>query len=583
MSRLALTAQTWSARLRNGLKASVSLTRMRIVSGIILFVYVCVHLINHTLGLISDPLMRSMGGIVSSIVRPWPISTILYTALAVHMVLSFWRVYERRSLKMPAREWMQLILGICIPIFLTTHVMGTRYASSAYGINDSYEYVLLSLFVFAPPMAVTNALGLAASWLHGSIGMHMWMQTKQWYTPRLRSWLLILATLLPTASLAGYLSAGRRITPLASDGEFMEGYYSRLNLPNEAFWADIGRDINRVEWFFLTLLALIIIARVVRALVSSRTKSVRIDYVDGPTLSQAMGTNLLEMSKLGGVPHANVCGGRGRCSTCRVRLLSAAPDAVNEVSDAELKVLQRVRATNDVRLACQLYPTGDMKVLRLLPSDTERATDADYEPWSSGREKVVTVMFADLRDFTKTSESRLPFDVVYLINQFSKVMGQAVESNNGRIDKFLGDGFMALFGVDGDPDQSAHDALMAAGAMIEELNTLNENLAGDLTEPLRMGIGIHTGSVILGSMGYGHARGLTAIGDSVNTASRLEAATKEQKCILCVSSQTVDQAGLTAPAESKKRIVVRGKKARMEIHSLMDTRGLSKAKKRATA
>ncbi len=570
------------SRARDGLTGTANLTRMRIVSGIILFVYVCVHLINHSLGLISDPLMRGMGGVVSSIIRPWPITYILYTALAVHMILSFWRVYERRSLKMPPREWLQLTLGIAIPIFLITHVMGTRYATAAYGIRDSYDYVLISLFVFAPPVAVTNALGLMASWIHGAIGMHMWMQTKTWYSARLRSWLLVAATLLPTLSLAGYLSAGRRVIPKAADGDFMESYYEKLNLPNDAFWADLGRDINWVEWSFLTLVGLVVVARLIRTLMSSRTKSVRIDYVDGPTLSQSIGPTLLEMSKLGGVPHANVCGGRGRCSTCRVRLLSSDP-SVNLASEAELKVLQRVRATEDVRLACQLVPAGDLKVLRLLPSDTERASDSDHEPWSSGREKIVTVMFADLRDFTKTSESRLPFDVVYLINQFSKVMGQAVEDNDGRIDKFLGDGFMALFGVDEAPGKSAHNAMMAAGAMIEELNKLNENLAGDLTEPLRMGIGIHTGSVILGSMGYGHARGLTAIGDTVNTASRLEAATKEQKCILCVSSQTIEQAGLEAPEETKKHIVVRGKKAKLEIHSLMDIKGLSEAKERATA
>ena len=113
------------SRTRDGLTGTANLTRMRIVSGIILFVYVCVHLINHSLGLISDPLMRGMGGVVSSIIRPWPITYILYTALAVHMILSFWRVYERRSLKMPPREWLQLTLGIAIPIFLITHVMGT--------------------------------------------------------------------------------------------------------------------------------------------------------------------------------------------------------------------------------------------------------------------------------------------------------------------------------------------------------------------------------------------------------------------------------------------------------------------------
>ena len=89
-----------------------------------------------------------------------------------------------------------------------------------------------------------------------------------------------------------------------------------------------------------------------------------------------------------------------------------------------------------------------------------------------------------------------------------------------------------------------------------------------MSEPLRMGIGIHTGSVILGNMGYGDARGLTALGDTVNTASRLESATKEQKCVLCVSTQAMTKAELTAPDASMKHIVVRGKKDKLKVHAL---------------
>ena len=291
---------------------------------------------------------------------------------------------------------------------------------------------------------------------------------------------------------------------------------------------------------------------------------------------------LLAASRALNIPHVSVCGGKGRCSTCRVRLISHDGD-LTPPDETEKKVLQRVSATEDIRLACQLYPQVNLKVLRLLPSEVDRASAADFEPWSSGREKEITVMFADLRDFTRTSESRLPFDVVYLINQFSKAMGKAVEHNSGRIDKFLGDGFMALFGVDASSNNSANEALKAAGEMIEALEKLNHELIGDLNEPLRMGIGIHTGSVILGNMGYGDARGLTALGDTVNTASRLESATKEQKCVLCVSSQTMAKAQLTAPAETKKRIVVRGKKDKLEIHALNNIDRLEPIKEPATA
>lgn len=177
-------------------------------------------------------------------------------------------------------------------------------------------------------------------------------------------------------------------------------------------------------------------------------------------------------------------------------------------------------------------------------------------------------MFADLRDFTKTSEARLPFDVVYLINQFSQVMGQTVERHGGRIDKFLGDGFMALFGLEVDPQRSAAQALAAAGEMLLELEKLNDQLSGDLDTPLRMGIGIHSGPVVLGDMGYGDARRLTAIGDTVNTASRLEAATKENRCTMCISAHTVELAGLHPDIGLSKRVSVRGRTAKVVIFAV---------------
>lgn len=558
------------------------LTQARIWTGVVLFIYLTWHMANHALGLYSDELMRDAGRLLSITVGFPPIGLVLYTSFAVHMFLSLWRVYQRRSWRMTSKEWLQLIMGLLIPYFMISHIMSTTYAENTYDLNITYDFVLLSVFVFAPEYAYYIAIGLFAAWFHGCLGLHMWFQTMSWYTQRYRSFLLFVATLLPTLSLTGYLAAGQRIIPKANDGEFMGNYYEKLNLTDEAVFGWIARDVGWVEFSFMVLVVGLVVARVVRSLLQIRSKTVTVEYVDGPSVRLPIGSSLLDMSKSGGVPHANVCGGKGRCSTCRVRLINAGPD-VSPPDEAEQKVLQRVRATDDVRLACQFYPQTNLKVLRLLPSEVDQASTADYEPWSSGREKVVTVMFADIRDFTRTAESRLPFDVVYLINQFSKAMGKAVVKSDGRIDKFLGDGFMALFGVDGPPEQSAANALKAAGKMIDALNRLNEELGGDLSEPLRMGIGIHTGSVILGNMGYGDARGLTAIGDAVNTASRLESATKEQKCILCVSEETVSLANMTAPDETKKRIAVRGKKDKLDIHALMDVEGLEPIKEKAMA
>jgi len=556
------------------LLGETTLAQVRIVSGLIIFAYITVHFSVHGLGLISREVMNAAGRIVHITVDFWPISIVLYAAIAVHILAALWKIFQRKTLKMPLREWAQLAFGLLLPLFILTHVMGTRYAHEVYGIRAFYDYVLLSTFVFSPTSAVMNSIGLVLAWLHGCIGLHMWMETTRWYGKNGRASMLIITVLMPVISLTGYLSAGRAIVPLANDGEFMGVYYERLRLSSDAIWGLLEADTERVRTAFIVLVAIVFLARFGRRLFSSKTDTVTIDYVDGPTLTQPVGPTLLEMSKLGKVSHASVCGGRGRCSTCRVRVLSGY-DSLSSPDDNERKVLNRIRAQEDVRLACQLKPVNDLKIVRLLPSDGSATPMSDTEPWASGREKTVTVMFADLRDFTKTAESRLPFDVVYLINQFSSTMGEVVEANNGRIDKFLGDGFMALFGVEGSAEEGAKNALAASGEMIEQLDRLNEKLVGDLDNPLRMGIGVHTGSVILGSMGYGSARGLTAIGDSVNTASRLEAATKTEKCILCVSEETLKTANMQGDKVHQREISIRGKKQRMQILALDGTQSLA--------
>src|SRR5690606_12379662 len=110
-----------------------------------------------------------------------------------------------------------------------------------------------------------------------------------------------------------------------------------------------------------------------------------------------------------------------------------------------------------------------------------------------------------------------PYDVVFVINQYFGAMGRAIESSGGRLDKFIGDGVMALFGVERGLEAGCRDAVAAARAMAEALRQLNQHLRHDLREPLRMGIGIHAGPAIVGEMGYRAATSLTAIGDAVNT------------------------------------------------------------------
>jgi adenylate cyclase len=241
-------------------------------------------------------------------------------------------------------------------------------------------------------------------------------------------------------------------------------------------------------------------------------------------------------------------------------------------SAAERRVLERIGAEDDVRLACQLHPTHDLSVSTLMPADADALRALRRMDPSQGSEREIAVMFADLRDFTRLSETRLPYDVVFLLNRYFTVMGAAIEAEGGHVDKFVGDGIMALFGLEKGPVEGARSALAASAAMGEALVALNAELAHELKAPLRMGIGLHAGPTIVGELGYGRAMSLTAIGDTVNTASRLEALTKDLAAQLVVSDHLIELAGVELPGGRRAEADLRGRKATLPVRAFADAR-----------
>src|SRR5207342_646421 len=195
---------------------------------------------------------------------------------------------------------------------------------------------------------------------------------------------------------------------------------------------------------------------------------------------------------------------------CRIRILSGEKFLPPAKAD-EQRVLQRVGAPPNVRLACQLRPTANLTIAPLI-SPTGQAQSRFTQPaYASGEERNIAVLFADLRSFTGLAEHKLPYDLVFILNSYFKVAGEAVTNAGGVIDKFVGDGVMALFGVETGADEGCRQALAAAQQMCAGIDTLNRSLAGELAAPLRIGIGIHHGPAVVGRMGHGAAVSLTAI------------------------------------------------------------------------
>ena len=549
------------------------LRRIRLISGVVLLVYVALHLANHSLGLISLQALESGRDAFLAIWRN-PLGTvILYGALLIHVGLALWALFERQSLRMRLVDWVQVVLGFSIPLVLFAHILGTRLAHELYGVQDSYAYELLILYLYLPGYALRQAVLLCVAWGHGCLGIHMWLRLKPWYQ-RWRWLLFTAALLLPTLSLAGFWVGGRDIMRLAQDPAWLAEARATINFAS-GDQVEVLRAIDRGLLAALAaFLALALAIRPLKERLRRRLGKIEVCYLGGRRVIIALGTTVLEASRQGGIAHASVCGGRGRCSTCRIRI-SAGLEAQPEAGPEEQRVLQRVRANPNVRLACQLRPVADLEVTPLLSPESGLGKAFPQPAYLQGQERDIVVLFADLRGFTSLSEHKLPYDVVFVLNRYFAAMGKAIESAGGRVDKFIGDGVMALFGVERGLEAGSRDALSAVRGMAQQLEVLNESLRHDLEQPLRIGIGVHAGPVILGEMGYGSSVSVTAIGDTVNTASRLEDLTKDFAVQLILSETLAEAAGLDCARFLRQEIDVRGRKERLAVHLIDDAREIA--------
>lgn len=161
-----------------------------------------------------------------------------------------------------------------------------------------------------------------------------------------------------------------------------------------------------------------------------------------------------------------------------------------------------------------------------LPPPTAGPKDALRPGGVTGQKIKVIFLFADLRGSTKLGERNLPYDVVFILNEFFAEMAAALSATKGRYAQFNGDGLMALYGLEEDFDAGCRNAVAGAAEMFRRTEDLNKRFAGELLEPLAMGFGIHGGDAIIGTMGPPATPILSAIGDNVNIATRLEAEIK---------------------------------------------------------
>jgi adenylate cyclase len=515
---------------------------VRLISGLVLFTYITLHLTNHALGNISLDAMERGLLVQKFIWQGWIGSAALYLALATHFVLGLYALYERRRLHWTPPELAQLLLGLAVPPLLANHLAVTRVAFTAFGLNKGYAQELYSFWIASPTLGWIQLTLLVVAWLHGCLGIAFWLRVKPWFPP-LRPALLAVAVLLPVLALLGYLQAGRAVVVLAQDPVWRAAATATMHVgtPQQGLWLINLR--NGFLLFDVGALALIVLARLARAGLDRRRGRICVSYPDGRRQFVPRGFSVLEASLLAGIPHAALCGGRARCSLCRVRVLCTAE--LSPPEEPERRVLARLRADPArVRLACQLRPTHDLAVLPLVPPDAQLAFLHRRQVRAVATEQFVAILVADMRGSTQLAAGRLPYDSVFVLGRFVSAVSAAVVDAGGAPNQFLGDGVLAIFGLHCDAPTACRQALDATGLVARNIRRLSTTLIDELPDGLEFGIGVHCGRAVVGEIGFRDHVVTTALGDVPNVASRLEALTKELGCEAVVSDDVLRLGGI---------------------------------------
>ena len=541
--------------------------RLRLTTGLILACFIVGHFLNHSLGVVSIDAMDRVRAVLAAWWRSAPGTVLLYGALLTHFTLALVSLYRRTTLRMPPWEAAQLVLGLAVPPLLIGHVVGTRFVWSLLDQNIAYQRVVGVLWSDSWT-ALRQAALLLIVWTHFCFGIHYWLRLKRWY-PSAQPSLFAAALLIPSLALAGFAAAGNEIWPRIEGAGGLQVFYPELGRMSATERARLADWRQELELAFWALLGATLLARWLRTRIGG---TYQLRHASGRVIVAPIGRSILEALRDAGLPHASVCGGRARCTTCRVRI-SDGLAALAAPSPMEAQALARIEAPPNVRLACQTRPRKDVTVIPLLPPAADAAT-ARRPGTARERERQVVAMFVDLRGSTRIAESRLPYDVVFIMNQFFSEMYEALRATNGFYAQFRGDGLLALYGLESDLAAACRDAMRGAAEMQRRVEILSQRLSAELNEPLKIGIGAHAGVAIVGTMGPPEAPIYSAIGDNINIAARFEGMTKAYNCGMVVSADTLAQAGLDPRGSPVHRVKVRGRSERVTVYAVADPRSL---------
>ncbi len=279
---------------------------------------------------------------------------------------------------------------------------------------------------------------------------------------------------------------------------------------------------------------------------------------------------ILESTLRAGIPHAHACGGNALCSTCRVYVNEGEENLCHK-TEAEEKLGKQLGLLPEVRLACQTKIKGDIKIRRLVRDDIDEAIilkhGAADKPRSLGVQKDASVLFVDIADYTAFSENTPAYDVVHVLNRYFHIAGNVIKKHGGKIIDYYGDGFLAIFGLDDDP-QHAQNLLNAGYELCDAIDEFDNDVHDLIDQDFKIRLGAHTGPIIWGTIGIEGMQKEAAIGDTVNLASRIENANKTLNTRFLCSEDFFVKLSRPCYVVAEHEIEAKGIKGKFKVYAL---------------
>lgn len=516
---------------------AVTSQNIRLLSGLVLFAFAATHFLNHAVGLFSLEAMDEVQEWRLVVTRSWPGTIVLAAALLAHAVLAFTKTVERGTWRLSSWELVQIATGFAIPLLLLPHVIETHMAHALFGVQDGYLYALALLW---PKAAWIQTALLLLVWIHGCVGLHHWLKFRGWYRV-MQPLLFVLAVALPLAALMGFVVSGRAVAALLGNPGMAEQMREVTHWPSEldAKWIALLQVSAQIAAVALLVAGVTII--VFRHVASLAAPKIAVAVTGGATVQAAVGPTLLEIVGSHGLSLQAECGGRARCGLCRVRVDEGA-ETLAPPGHAERAMLAELAAPVNVRLACQIRPGAPLTITRLVGGQREERVPA--VDGLQAERRAVCLVHVRVRAVATIARDRLPSDLGFMMNEIFGAIGGAIEARSGRIDRFLGDGVLAVFGEEQGAEQGCRDALQAIGAMDVVMDRVNEKIAAEIGRPVELAIGAHLGDIVVGQLTLGRTSQVAVLGLGTEWPALLAELAETRGWQLAMSGGVATAAGL---------------------------------------